>query len=265
MAAKQGFVYIFTNQAFPDMIKIGYTKNVEARRKQLNTSGVPGKFEIYATCESSFELIDRKLHKLIDILNPDLRYSEDREFYLLSPEDGYAALEVLVEMIEALDNLKRYKKDVRNKATINESKPEKILYELKSNIFLKDTENPLPTARFLSHLEAQLIEEGFKGNKGIEIARRLGFDGDNNQRKKVYEYLEFSRLIPLIQKLAINEGKRRSNFLRIAKYDLVYQKAIYDILIDAKKDNVTLTRANVKKICDRFKEGCRSWNEIKFS
>lgn len=263
MKAKQGFVYIFTNPAFPNMIKIGYTKNVEARRKQLNTSGVPGKYEIYATCESSAELIDLKLHRLIDILNPDLRFAEDREHYLLSPEDGYAALEVLVEMIESLDNLKKYKKDKKNKATIKESKPETILYELKTDIFPKDSENPLPTAKFLAHMEAQLIAEGFKGNKALEIARRLGFDADNKKRKLVSDYLEFSRLIPLIQELAIAEGNHRSNFLRIAKYDLLNQKAIYDILIDAKKDNFILTRDHVKYICDKYKSGYRSWEDIK--
>lgn len=261
---KKNFIYIFTNPAYPDMVKIGYTKDVEARRKELNSPGVPDEFEIYATCETSADKqqSDKKVHRLIDILNPNLRHN-NKEFYEMTPENAYTVLKVLVEFEGIFFNLKRYKKPGKKDAAAKESMPEKVLYEINSNISAKETKNPLSTARLVASMEAQLIEEGFKGNKGLEIARRLGFSEDKGRRKMVYDYLEFSRLISLIQDLAITEGNHRSNFLRIAKYDLLDQKAIYDILIDAKKDNFTLTRAHVKYICDQYKNGYRSWEDIK--
>lgn len=265
METRKNFIYIFTNPGYQDMVKIGYTKDVEARRKGLNSSGVRDAFEIYAVCETSSdkEHIDKTLHKLIDTLNPDLRYDKNKEFYKMTPEQAYSVLKVLVEFEGIFFNLKRYKKPGKKGAAAKESMPEKVLYEINSNISPKETKNPLSTARLVASMEAQLIEEGFKGNKGLEIARRLGFAEDKGRRKMVYDYLEFSRLIPLIQNLAITEDNHRSNFLRIAKYDLLDQKAIYDILIDAKKDNFTLTRAHVKYICDQYKNGCRSWEDIK--
>ena len=37
-----GYIYIMTNQSFQnDTVKIGYTTDVEARRKQLSTTALP--------------------------------------------------------------------------------------------------------------------------------------------------------------------------------------------------------------------------------
>ncbi len=49
METGKNFIYIFTNPGYQDMVKIGYTKDVEARRKGLNSSGVRDAFEIYAS------------------------------------------------------------------------------------------------------------------------------------------------------------------------------------------------------------------------
>ena len=82
-----------TNPALKDMVKIGYATDVESRRKQLSTTALPYEYEIYATYETSGKLEDKKLHKMIDNLNPDLRISKNREFFILSPEDAYELLE----------------------------------------------------------------------------------------------------------------------------------------------------------------------------
>lgn len=42
-----GYIYIMTNPALTDMVKIGYAKNVEQRRKQLSTTALPYEYEIY--------------------------------------------------------------------------------------------------------------------------------------------------------------------------------------------------------------------------
>lgn len=96
-----GKIYILTNPSFPDYVKIGYSKNVEKRLKQLNHSdAVPFAFRLYATYDVEMKSADKVLHKIIDKLNADLRSIDTvnnklrvREFYLISPEGAYELLE----------------------------------------------------------------------------------------------------------------------------------------------------------------------------
>ncbi|MDO4466359.1 MAG: hypothetical protein Q4C49_05055, partial [Bacillota bacterium] len=80
------------------------------RRKQLSTTALPFDYEVYATYETSGNLEDKKLHKLIDNLNPDLRISKSREFFFMSAEDAYELLEAIAKISDTLDKLTRVKK-----------------------------------------------------------------------------------------------------------------------------------------------------------
>ena len=69
-----GVIYILTNPSFPAYVKIGYTDDIEERLKALNKSEcVPYAFRLYAYYEVPTRLTDKKVHELIDKLNPDLR------------------------------------------------------------------------------------------------------------------------------------------------------------------------------------------------
>lgn len=103
----KGYIYIMTNPCLKDMVKIGYATNVEERRKQLSTTALPYEYEIYATYETSGKLEDKKLHKLIDNLNPDLRVSKNREFFVMSAEDAYELLESIATISGSQDKLQR--------------------------------------------------------------------------------------------------------------------------------------------------------------
>ena len=105
----RGYIYIMTNPCLKDMVKIGYACDVEARRKQLSTTALPTDYEVYATYETKGNLEDKKLHKLIDNLNPDLRVSKNREFFVMSPEEAYDLLEAIATISGSLDKLKRVK------------------------------------------------------------------------------------------------------------------------------------------------------------
>lgn len=112
---KKGVIYILTNPSFPDYIKIGYATDIEKRLKQLNRSEtIPFAFRVYAIYEVDSSLTDKELHKLIDSLNPDLRTIETfdgkervKEFFAMSPEDGYALLESIAKISGTSDRLKR--------------------------------------------------------------------------------------------------------------------------------------------------------------
>ena len=105
----KGFIYIMTNPALKDMVKIGFAADVEIRRKQLSTTALPYEYEVYATYETSGNLEDKKLHKMIDNLNPDLRVSSNREFFVMSPQEAYDLLEAIATISGTKDKLKKAK------------------------------------------------------------------------------------------------------------------------------------------------------------
>ncbi len=113
--SKSGVIYILTNPAFPEYIKIGYAGNLENRLKQLNRSEtIPFAFRVYAIYEVEKNLTDKELHKLIDTLNPDLRTIETfdgkqrvKEFYAMSAEDAFQLLECIAKISGTQDRLKR--------------------------------------------------------------------------------------------------------------------------------------------------------------
>ena len=105
----KGFIYIMTNPALKDMVKIGYATDVDARRKQLSTTALPYEYEVYATYETSGNLEDKKLHRMIDNLNPDLRVTSNREFFVMTPEEAYDLLEAIATISGTKDKLKKVK------------------------------------------------------------------------------------------------------------------------------------------------------------
>lgn len=114
-----------TNPCLQNMVKIGYATDVEARRKQLSTTALPYDYEVYATYETSGNLEDKKLHQLIDNLNPDLRVSKNREFFVMTPEEAYELLETIAiisgsqEKLTLLKELPEHKKQKTKKPPVN--------------------------------------------------------------------------------------------------------------------------------------------------
>lgn len=129
---KMGYIYIMTNPSFPEYVKIGYAKDVKQRLDELNrSSAVPFAFRIYATYEVDSELSDKKLHSILDKLNPELRSTEEingkkrvREFYAMTPEDAYDILDAIAEINGFKHRLKKWK------ATAEEQKAEAVAQEI---------------------------------------------------------------------------------------------------------------------------------------
>ena len=129
-----GVIYILINPSFPGLVKIGYADNMSSRLKQLNNSEcLPYAFRVYATYEVSSRLSDKKVHSIIDRLNPTLRSVDNlngqrrvREFYEMKPEEAYSILEAIAEINGCEDKLKLYKPDdAIPEQKANVSKPDK--------------------------------------------------------------------------------------------------------------------------------------------
>lgn len=131
---KKGVIYILTNPSFPEYVKIGYADDVEKRLSQLNRSEcIPFAFRIYGVYEVDSRLSDKKVHAIIDKLNPNLRSIEEfegkprvREFYAMNAEDAYSILEAIAEINGRVDKLKKYK------LTATEEKEEEIANEVET-------------------------------------------------------------------------------------------------------------------------------------
>ena len=112
---KVGVIYILTNPSFPEYVKIGYANDVNRRLKELNRSEcIPFAFRLFAYYEVSTRLSDKKIHEMIDRLNPNLRSIDDfegkkrvREFYAMDAEEAYLLLEAIAEINGLKDNLHR--------------------------------------------------------------------------------------------------------------------------------------------------------------
>lgn len=129
----QGVIYILTNPSFPDYVKIGYADDVNKRLKELNRSEcIPFAFRLYAYYEVPQRLTDKKLHELIDMINPDLRAIEEfdgkrrtREFYNMTSEKAYKILQAIAQINGLENNLHKVKpseKDLEEEETAEENR-----------------------------------------------------------------------------------------------------------------------------------------------
>ena len=92
-----GFVYIMSNPAFPDLIKIGMSKKdpTKDRVSELNQTGVPQPFKVeyYAYVEDE-SLLERLLHQKFE----DERPNKNREFFSTNPAIAINTLKELASI-----------------------------------------------------------------------------------------------------------------------------------------------------------------------
>ena len=87
-------------------VKIGYTDDINKRLRNLNaSSAVPFGFRAYAVYDVYHKLEDRKVHSMIDTINPELRSIDNingrerkREFFQMTKEQAYSLFESIAEI-----------------------------------------------------------------------------------------------------------------------------------------------------------------------
>ncbi len=110
---KTGYIYVLTNESFhrDNWVKIGYADDVAKRVKELSGTAVPLPYEVYCTYEipriHGVKDPDKLIHDLIQALNPNLRISQNREFFELYPWDAYNMLFAIAQMHDRTDKLKK--------------------------------------------------------------------------------------------------------------------------------------------------------------
>jgi hypothetical protein len=110
MNNNQGIVYILTNPAIPNMIKIGMTthEDVKMRMAQIYTTGVPLPFEcVYAARVANHEKVEKALHVAF---GPD-RVNPKREFFEIEAAQAIAIIK-LMEIEDVTPKVAREKEEV---------------------------------------------------------------------------------------------------------------------------------------------------------
>ncbi len=77
-------VYVITNKAMPDYIKIGTTRRpIQQRMRDLYTSGIPVPFEChYAALVETSKNVEKRMHRAFD----RYRVNKNREFFEIEPD-----------------------------------------------------------------------------------------------------------------------------------------------------------------------------------
>lgn len=99
----EGYVYILSNAAMPDYVKIGMTQqdDVALRIKQLDNTSVPVPFElVFAAKVPDCRKLERTLHFVFG----EKRSRRNREFFTIQPDLARAIIElVAIDEIELSD------------------------------------------------------------------------------------------------------------------------------------------------------------------
>lgn len=151
----KGVIYVLTNPSFPEYVKIGYADNLERRLKEFNNSScLPFAFRVHCVYEVDDRLTDKKLHSMIDKLNPDLRAIETfdgkprvREFYNMSADDAYELLSCIASISGTFGKLRKVT------PTGHEVKDEKLAKDLQESGIVKYTEDD-----HILHGNKQIVE-----------------------------------------------------------------------------------------------------------
>ena len=176
MEEKTGVIYILTNPSFPEYVKIGYADDVKKRLAQLNSSEcIPFSFRIYATYDVHDRLTDKKVHSIIDRLNPGLRAIENnngkkhvREFYAMSAEDAYKILEDIASINGLQGNLRKIAPSVVEEKQAREAGEIKRHYERKKKS-LTFTEYGIPIGAELVYIKDPTIKCKVVSDKKVEF------------------------------------------------------------------------------------------------
>ncbi|MBZ0227702.1 MAG: GIY-YIG nuclease family protein [Bauldia sp.] len=89
-----GIIYVLTNAAMPDLVKIGITSgDIADRIRQLDTTSVALPFECFYAAEvADAERVEKAIHEAFG----DHRVRKNREFFKISPDKPKAIIELLL-------------------------------------------------------------------------------------------------------------------------------------------------------------------------
>jgi len=91
----EGYIYCFSNPAFINLYKVGFTTNTpNVRKKQINTTGVPLPFKLeFAKKVINYKDKEKTIHKILSIFGE--RINPKREFFKINLDYIYLLFELI--------------------------------------------------------------------------------------------------------------------------------------------------------------------------
>jgi hypothetical protein len=93
----EGYVYVLSNPAMPDLVKIGFTTqdDINVRLRELFSTGVPAPFSVEYACKLlDYRKVESALHRAF---HPQ-RVHAKREFFNIEPDQAIAIMEIFEGM-----------------------------------------------------------------------------------------------------------------------------------------------------------------------
>jgi len=165
-------VYILTNEAMPDYVKIGFTHDeLRKRLKGLDRTGTPLPFEVYYAAEvENAEKEEKWLHSIF----ADRRARDNREFFKMNPE--YAALALKRVAITEVIIEESFTKEQQKE--IDESKQRRSRFHF--------VDNKIPIGSKLVFTRDSSVIAEVVGNDKIKIGDKI--DSLSNFAQKLLGY-----------------------------------------------------------------------------
>ena len=96
-----GFLYVLSNQAFPDYVKIGFAEDVDAVVKNLNSLNItPSPFVVFCTYEVEANNADVLFRNLLSCISPSTT-----DFFNIPAEEVYTLLTMMAKLHGCEDKL----------------------------------------------------------------------------------------------------------------------------------------------------------------
>ena len=131
-------------------------------------------------------------------------------------------------------------------------------YVLMANAQRDSAKDPLLFCKRYKMHEEYLKSIGFKGAIAEEVANRLGLS-----RKQADRYKTFNRIILPVWDMVRAEEVGMSSVLKMATHPEDQQEEILQMLKQAEAENISLSREICDKIITAYRNGKRSWLEVK--
>lgn len=131
---KQGVIYIITNSALPNHLKVGFTEDIAQELKKLNKGNKQGVYSVYATYETNGMVTEKQIMRLIGAENKgNAQFGKGvaQDYVLMSPDEAYKSLNLVARMNGMLAKLKR-EPDMRV-VTINTGVSDSDVMQVRTN------------------------------------------------------------------------------------------------------------------------------------
>lgn len=183
-------VYVLTNEAMPNYIKVGVTEqSIAQRMAQLYTSGVPVPFECFrASLVQKSKNVEKRIHSAFR----DVRVNANREFFEIAPERVVDILEMVeVENLTPDTDIVETPEDVAAMRKL-EKRAERFSFkmvDIPEGAILTHAKDPQITCAVLNNSKVLFDHQEMSlSAAALKALATLGFNWTSAQGAQYWEY-----------------------------------------------------------------------------